>query len=233
MPDSPCLLALEDVAKSFAAPEPGGAPVAVLAGVTLDLHAGETLAVTGASGSGKSTLLHLMAGLERPSGGRVLLDARDLALLDDAASAALRARRIGLVFQAHHLLPQCSVWENVLAPTLALRPGERAGATATARRLLERVGLGARLAHRPGQLSGGERQRVAVARALVNGPALLCADEPTGSLDRRAADALAALLLELNREERVALVVATHAPELAARMARRAEIVDGRVVTVS
>jgi len=203
----------------------------VLRGVNLRVAAGESLAVVGPSGSGKSTLLNLIGGLDRPSGGRVLFEGRDLADFSDADLARFRNRRIGFVFQLHHLLPQCTVLENVLVPTLVGGDGaEKEEALLRAERLLARVGLGDRLTFRPGRLSGGERERVAVARALVNRPALLLADEPTGSLDRRTAENLMALLAELNEEEGVTLVVVTHAETLAARMGRTLELRDGVLV---
>lgn len=220
------ILELVDVAKQY---EAGGPEV--LRGVNLRVAAGESLAVVGPSGSGKSTLLNLIGGLDRPSGGRVLFEGRDLADLNDADLARFRNRRIGFVFQLHHLLPQCTVLENVLVPTLVGGDGaEKEEALLRAERLLARVGLGDRLTFRPGRLSGGERERVAVARALVNRPALLLADEPTGSLDRRAAENLMALLAELNEEEGVTLVVVTHAETLAVRMGRTLELEDGVLV---
>jgi ABC-type lipoprotein export system ATPase subunit len=224
------ILELVDVAKRYETGGPDGGPE-VLRGVNLRVAAGESLAVVGPSGSGKSTLLNLMGGLDRPSGGRVLFEGRDLAGLSDADLARFRNRRVGFVFQLHHLLPQCTVLENVLVPTLVGGDGERKEeAELRAERLLARVGLGDRLTFRPGRLSGGERERVAVARALVNRPALLLADEPTGSLDRRTAENLMALLAELNEEEGVTLVVVTHAETLAARMGRTLELEDGVLV---
>jgi predicted ABC-type transport system involved in lysophospholipase L1 biosynthesis ATPase subunit len=221
------LLELDHVTKQFDSPE-GAGPLAVLKDVSLRVAAGERLAVVGVSGSGKSTLLNLIGALDRPTSGRVLLEGRDLASLPERGLAAVRNRRIGFVFQLHHLLPQCTALENVLVPTLAGGGGAGAAdAEARARGLLERVGLGSHLAHRPGQLSGGECQRVAVARALINRPALLLADEPTGSLDRASAESLAQLLVNLNREEGVALIVVTHAEALAARMGRVLELRDG------
>ena len=221
------ILELLDVAKRYETGGPDGGPE-VLRGVNLRVAAGESLAVVGPSGSGKSTLLNLIGGLDRPSGGRVLFEGRDLADLSDADLARFRNRRIGFVFQLHHLLPQCTVLENVLVPTLVGGDGaEKEEAELRAERLLARVGLGDRLTYRPGRLSGGERERVAVARALVNRPALLLADEPTGSLDRRTAENLMALLAELNAEEGVTLVVVTHAETLAARMGRVLELADG------
>jgi len=229
MPETSALLKLESVTKRYTAPDGGAAPP-VLSDVSLALDAGESVAIVGPSGSGKSTLLNIMGTLDRPTSGRVLFDGQDLASLGDAALAAVRSRRIGFVFQLHHLLPQCTALENVLVPTLA--PGSGASAVEgekRARQLMERVGLAKRLEYRPGQLSGGERQRVAVARALVNRPALLLADEPTGSLDRASADHLAQLLVDLNREEGVTLVVVTHSPAMAARMARIMELRDGQL----
>jgi ABC-type lipoprotein export system ATPase subunit len=224
------LLDLQGVSKSFAAtadaPETG-----VLRGVNLQVARGESLAIVGPSGSGKSTLLNIIGTLDRPTAGTVRLDGRDLSTLDEQALAGLRGREIGFVFQLHHLLPQCTVLENVLVPTLAAGDLKRSEpAEARARRLLERVGLEKRLAHRPGQLSGGERQRVAVVRALINEPKLLLADEPTGALDRASAETLALLLRELNREEGVALIVVTHAMNLAREMGRALEMRDGTLV---
>jgi lipoprotein-releasing system ATP-binding protein len=203
----------------------------VLRDVNLQLTAGEAIAIVGPSGSGKSTLLHLIGTLDRPDRGSIRLDDRELTTLSERELAAVRAREIGFVFQLHHLLPQCTVLENVLVPTLAGGPERRAEAPdERARRLLERVGLSGRLSHRPGQLSGGERQRAAVVRALINEPKLLLADEPTGSLDRAAAENLAQLLVELNREEGVSLIIATHALPLAAQMSRVLALRDGTLV---
>ena len=226
------LLELSEVVKSYEAT--ADAPTTpVLKNVNLQVEAGETVAIIGPSGSGKSTLLNIIGTLDRPSQGKVLLDGNDLALLGDRALAAVRSREIGLVFQLHHLLPQCTVLENVLIPTLASRTGPRKeDSLARARRLLQRVGLSDRLSHRPGQLSGGERQRVAVVRALINEPRLLLADEPTGALDRVAADNLGDLFVELNREEGVALLVSTHSMNLAARMSRALELRDGKLTPV-
>ena len=226
MGEQDVLLELTDVTKRF--DSPGGGPGrTVLNEVNLRLGAGRSLAICGPSGSGKSTLLNIIAALDAPTAGHVTLDGQDLAALNDKALAAVRARSIGMVFQLHHLLPQCTVLENVLVPTMVCPPPDGEAPEARAERLLERVGLADHLSHRPGQLSGGERQRVAVVRALINRPHLLLADEPTGALDRRAADNLADLLVELNTEEDVALIVATHAPDLAARMQRVGELRDG------
>ena len=223
------LLKLDHVTKRYDSPADGGA-LTVLDQVTLEVVRGESLAIVGPSGSGKSTLLQIIGTLDRPTSGSVALDGRDLNALDDLQIAAVRNRQIGFVFQAHYLLPQCTVWENVLVPTLASADAALSDAAGQrADRLLKRVGLSERKAHRPGELSGGERQRVAVVRALINQPKLLLADEPTGSLDHAAAQALGQLLLDLNREEGVTLIVVTHARELAQRMATVLELRDGRL----
>ena len=225
MPDAGPILELSGVTKSYLSPE--GVETPVLRGVDLRLEAGASLAISGPSGCGKSTLLNIIGTLDRPSAGKVLIDGRDVTALSEAELAQVRSRIVGFVFQLHHLLPQCSILENVLVPTLTGRAAD--GAVDRARKLLDRVGLGARIGHRPGQLSGGECQRAAVVRALINQPRLLLADEPTGSLDRASADSLSQLLSELNREEGVALVVVTHSAELAARAGRVVHLKDGRV----
>jgi ABC-type lipoprotein export system ATPase subunit len=223
------LLELTGVRKSYEATA-GSAATEVLKGVEFQLPAGESSAIVGASGSGKSTLLNIIGTLDRPTAGQVVLDGKDLAALDEQQVASVRSREIGFIFQLHHLLPQCTVIENILVPTLAAGEIKRREAPeARARRLLERVGLSERLSHRPGQLSGGERQRAAVVRALINEPKLLLADEPTGSLDRAASDNLARLLVELNEEEGVSLVVVTHSMSLAGQMARVLELRDGQL----
>ena len=222
-------LKLEDVSKSYDSVM-DGPPVRVLDGISLTIEQGESAAIAGPSGSGKSTLLNIIGTLDGPTRGRVFLRDQDLAQLNELQLAGVRNRQIGFIFQAHHLLPQCTVLENVLVPTLASdESAQRKSAPERARRLLDRVGLGGRIDHRPGQLSGGERQRVAVVRALINQPELLLADEPTGALDRAAAEELAGLLIELNREERVTLILVTHAPDLAARMKRVFQLQDGRL----
>jgi ABC-type lipoprotein export system ATPase subunit len=227
-PDAP-LLRLENVSKSYDSVL-DGPPVRVFEGIDLTLQQGESAAICGPSGSGKSTLLNIIGTLDAPTQGRVLLGGQDLAQLDELRLAAVRNRQLGFVFQAHHLLPQCTVLENVLVPTLASPDSEqRRSAPERARRLLDRVGLGGRTDHRPGQLSGGERQRAAVVRALINQPELLLADEPTGSLDRAAAEELARLLIELNREEGVTLILVTHAPDFAERMKRVFQLQGGRL----
>lgn len=223
------LLQVTNVVKEYDG-RAGGDRLHVLDGASMEAAEGETIAIVGPSGSGKSTLLNIIGTLDHPSSGSVSLGGRNLANLDDSATAEVRNHLIGFVFQSHHLLPQCSVVENVLVPTLASpHPGRKEPAEQRARRLLERVGLSGRLHHRPGQLSGGERQRVAVVRALINEPALLLADEPTGALDRASADNLGQLLLDLNREEGVTLIVVTHSADLARRMGRQLELKDGRL----
>jgi ABC-type lipoprotein export system ATPase subunit len=224
------LLKLEHVSKDYRAAE-GSAPVQVLRDVSLEVAPGESLSIMGPSGSGKSTLLNIIGTLDHADSGKVWLGDKDLSTQDERALAEIRNREIGFIFQAHHLLPHCTVWENVLVPTLAVKssPGAN-GAERRAERLLERVGLGHRSTHRPGQLSGGERQRVAVVRSLINQPKLLLADEPTGALDRSSAEELARLLTELNREEGVTLIVVTHALDLARQMTRLFELKEGALV---
>ena len=221
------ILELREVTKRY---EAGAGSVQALSDVSLTVRAGESLAVVGPSGSGKSTLLNLIGALDRPTSGTVLLEGRDLAGLGESQLAELRNRRVGFVFQLHHLLPQCTALENVLIPTLAGGRPDAAEAQVRAPRLLERVGLADRAHFRPSQLSGGERQRVAVARALVNSPRLLLADEPTGSLDRAASDELGDLLIELNRAEGVTLIVVTHSERLARRMGRFLRLRDGLLI---
>ena len=202
-----------------------GEPLVVLREVSLSMAVGEAAVIMGPSGSGKSTLLNILGTLEPPSGGQLTIAGCDPSLFSPAELARFRNEAIGLVFQDHHLLDQCSVLENVLIPTL---PGRREGdVVGRARHLLDRVGLADRLEYRPAELSGGERQRVSVARALINKPGLILADEPTGNLDRTTADAVACLLLELHREQNATLIVVTHSPSLAERFARRYELVDG------
>ncbi|NOX53693.1 MAG: ABC transporter ATP-binding protein [Planctomycetes bacterium] len=218
-------LVVNGVRKAFDAP---GGRLEVLQGVDLRLEPGQAVAVTGPSGSGKSTLLYVIGTLEPPNEGTVQLNGQDPFELSEAERARFRNRHIGFVFQDHHLLPQCTVLENVLIPLLA---GKGAGADdeARARQLLDRVGLGDRLSHRPAQLSGGERQRVAVCRALINQPTLVLADEPTGNLDRRNAEAIGTLLLELGREHNTMLICVTHSSELAERFPRRYQLRDGKL----
>jgi len=221
------LIELIDVSKYYDVPGEVNAPY-VLKNVTLKVASGESVAIIGPSGSGKSTLLNIIGALDRPSAGRVLLDGKDLSQLSDRELAIVRNRQVGFIFQLHHLLPQYTVLENVLVPTLASASRSSSSeAEARALHLLERVGLSDRLSYRPGRLSGGERQRVAVVRSLINRPGLLLADEPTGSLDRAASENMAQLLAELNREEGVTLILVTHSLALAERMARVLELKDG------
>jgi ABC-type lipoprotein export system ATPase subunit len=206
------LLKLADISKRYDEKTP------VLSGTELTVMTGESVAITGPSGCGKSTLLNIIGTLEHPDTGTLEFDETDLLTLNSNETAEFRNRKIGFVFQLHHLLPQCSVLENVLVPALVNK--DAGDAKARALSLLERVGLSDRLNHRPGQLSGGERQRAAVVRALINQPQLLLADEPTGSLSREGADNLVQLLLELNREENLTLIMVTHSMRLAEKMGR-------------
>jgi ABC-type lipoprotein export system ATPase subunit len=231
-------LKLEGISKQFAGPEEGGI-LTVLSGITLAIPRGESVAITGPSGSGKSTLLHIIGGLERPTAGAVWMDGRDLAALSETELAGERNQSIGFVFQAHYLLPQCTVLENVLVPTLAggksvakKEPTDPAAVEDRARRLIARVGLEQRLHHRPAQLSGGEQQRAAVVRALINQPQVLLADEPTGSLDPASAESLGQLLSGLNKEEGVTLIVVTHSMGLAQKMSRVLELRRGKLEPV-
>jgi len=218
-------LLVENVSKHFPT---RAEPLVVLREVSFELGEGQNVAIVGPSGSGKSTLLNIIGALEPPSGGRVVLDGQDPAELDEPRLAAFRNRRIGFVFQDHHLLPQCSVLENVLVPTVAAGP-TKFEAVRRAGMLLDCVGLQDRLDHRPAELSGGERQRVALARALINQPDLLLADEPTGNLDRTTAARIAKLLLDLQKQEQMMLVVVTHSDRLAALMSRQLELDEGKL----
>ena len=222
-------LAVEALSKDY--PIRNGS-LPVLCGIDLALDRGDALAVTGPSGSGKSTLLHVLGTLDRPTGGRVMLDQQDPFALAEPELARFRNRKIGFIFQDHHLLPQCNVLENVLIPTL-VADGAAKQAEDWAKSLLDRVGLSARLNHRPAELSGGERQRVAVARALILKPVLLLADEPTGNLDRSTAKTIGELLLDLHRQERTMLIVVTHSTELAALVPRRMEMNEGKLNPVN
>jgi lipoprotein-releasing system ATP-binding protein len=214
------------LSKSYPTP---AEPLVVLRDVSLELSPGDALAVIGPSGSGKSTLLNILGTLDRPTQGTVTLGDVAPMSLSPAQLARFRAERIGFVFQDHHLLPQCTATENVLLPRLALGK-VRADDAARATRLLDRAGLAGRASHLPSELSGGERQRVAVARALMNEPSLMLADEPTGNLDAKSADAVGDLLAEVTAEARAILIVVTHSDALAARFARRLRMSDGRLI---
>ncbi|WP_222846364.1 ABC transporter ATP-binding protein [Pontiella sulfatireligans] len=206
------MLKISEISKQYEEQAP------VLTGVDLEVRAGESVAVLGASGCGKSTLLNIIGALDWPDAGTLLFDGLDVLSMNEKQSARFRNEEVGFVFQLHHLLPQCTVLENVLVP--ALVASGASDAKNRAKDLLQRVGLADRLSHRPGQLSGGERQRVAVVRALINQPRLLLADEPTGALNREGADSLMELLLELNQEENLAMVMVTHSERLAKRLDR-------------
>jgi lipoprotein-releasing system ATP-binding protein len=222
------LLEVSQVSKHY--PTPRG-PLTVLSDVSFVLHPGDAAAVTGPSGSGKSSLLYILGGLEPPSEGKVLLGGRNPYSLAAAELASLRNAEIGFVFQDHCLLPQCSVLENVLVPTLVVHDGaaESRGFSARAQALIEQVGLADRADHRPDALSGGEKQRVAIARALIRHPRLVLCDEPTGNLDPASADVVAALLLDLHRKQKSILIVVTHSARLAAMFPIRLELAAGRL----
>ena len=226
------MLTVSNLTKQYSTPH---GPLTVLSEVTFTLQPGDAVAITGPSGSGKSSLLYMLGALEPPSTGQVTLGGINPFSLRPAELADFRNARIGFVFQDHCLLPQCSVLENVLVPTLVAKR-EAAGAEEDARRaqaLVEQVGLASRFDHRPGQLSGGERQRVAVARALIRQPDLLLCDEPTGNLDQLSASTVAALLLDLHRQQRNILIVVTHNAPLASEFPIRFEITGGRLRRVS
>ena len=214
------MLAVQQVSKEYASPS---GPLRILSNVNLSLETGSAISIVGPSGSGKSTLLYILGGLESPTSGTVSLDGRDVYQLKDDELAAFRRDSVGFVFQDHCLLPQCTVLENVLIPTLA-STSKDPEAPNRARRLLDAVGLGPRLDHRPGELSGGEKQRCAIARALIHSPGLLLCDEPTGNLDRTTAAGVADLLFDLHKEQKTILVAVTHNGDLAKRFPGRYEM---------
>jgi lipoprotein-releasing system ATP-binding protein len=226
------MLRVTSVSKDY--PTPHG-PLRVLSDVTFALGPGEAAAITGPSGSGKSSLLYMLGALEPPTAGTVTLDGCNPFTLRPTELAHFRNREIGFVFQDHCLLPQCSVLENVLVPTLVATPDARRESVdpmALARMLIDQVGLGHRIDHRPAELSGGEKQRVAIARALVRQPSLVLCDEPTGNLDQGSASAVASLLLDLHRRQQNILIAVTHSTRLAEQFAIRFELAQGRLVRI-
>ncbi len=210
-------------------PTPNGT-LTILSDVTFNLSRGDAVSIMGPSGVGKSTLLYIIGALEPPTSGTVTLDGQNPFELAEKQLAAFRNQKVGFVFQDHCLLPQCSVLENVLTPTLVAEPN--GDYTQRAESLLKSVGLSARSTHRPAELSGGEKQRAAIARALIRQPLLLLADEPTGNLDRHSAEAVGSLLLDLHREQQTILIVVTHSPELAAKFPLRYELIDQQLVQI-
>ena len=222
---SDTVIRAEGLAKTYAE---GKLRTPVFAGLDLAVHAGETVAILGPSGAGKSTLLHLLGGLDTPTAGEVFVSGQKMSALSDAARGQLRNRALGFVYQFHHLLPEFTALENVMLPVL-LNGTAVAEAARKARALLESVGLGHRLEHKPGELSGGERQRAAVARALVNGPGCVLGDEPTGNLDEKTAAHVFGQMLELNRAQRTSLVLVTHDRSLARRLDRVLELHEGKL----
>lgn len=218
-------LTVQAIGKSY---ETATGTLEILNEINLQMNRGEALAITGPSGSGKSTLLYILGTLEPATSGTVTLNQKELGTLASTELAAFRNQEVGFVFQDHHLLPQCTVLENVLIPTM-VDSGATEEKQQLAKKLLDRVGLSERTDHRPAQLSGGERQRVAVCRALINQPTLLLADEPTGNLDQQTAESIGSLLLEIAREQNTILICVTHSETLAGRFPRRAELQEGRL----
>jgi lipoprotein-releasing system ATP-binding protein len=218
------LLEVANLTKEY--PTPQGS-LQILSNINLSLQRGDAVAIMGPSGSGKSTLLYTLGALEPPTSGTITLEGENPYRLDEKSLASFRNRKIGFVFQDHCLLPQCSVLENVLAPTLIANSNK--DYLTEARSILDQVGLSARLVHRPGELSGGEKQRVSIARALIREPLLVLCDEPTGNLDRHAAENVASLLLDLHRKQQTIMVVVTHSAELAAKFPVRFELIDSQL----
>ena len=223
--DNAVVLRLENVYKQYESED--CSPVKVLKGISLTVKRGNSIAIVGPSGCGKSTLLNILGSLDSPTSGNIQLDGQELANLSEPELATVRNQKIGFIFQSHHLLPQCSVLENVLVPTLAEKGKASFDAIERAKQLLERSGLEHRLTHRPSQLSGGECQRVAVVRALINQPSLILADEPTGALDYSNAESMTELLVKLNLEDKTTLIVVTHSTELAAKMGATYKLQNG------
>ena len=223
--DNAVVLRLENVYKQYESED--CSPVKVLKGISLTVKRGNSIAIVGPSGCGKSTLLNILGSLDSPTSGNIQLDGQELANLSEPELATVRNQKIGFIFQSHHLLPQCSVLENVLVPTLAEKGKASFDAIERAKQLLESSGLEHRLTHRPSQLSGGECQRVAVVRALINQPSLILADEPTGALDYSNAEAMTELLVKLNLEDQATLIVVTHSTELAAKMGATYKLQNG------
>ena len=223
--DNAVVLRLENVYKQYESED--SSPVKVLKGISLTVKRGNSIAIVGPSGCGKSTLLNILGSLDSPTSGNIQLDGQELANLSEPELATVRNQKIGFIFQSHHLLPQCSVLENVLVPTLAEKGKASFDAIERAKQLLERSCLEHRLTHRPSQLSGGECQRVAVVRALINQPSLILADAPTGALDYSNAESMTELLVKLNLEDKTTLIVVTHSTELAAKMGATYKLQNG------
>ncbi|BEQ15220.1 ABC transporter ATP-binding protein [Desulfoferula mesophila] len=228
MTDEPRYIHIKQLKKTYFGPQD---QVEVLKDLDLEVAQGETVAIVGASGVGKSTLLHIVGALDRPTSGRVMVGGREIFQMDEASLASFRNRQVGFVFQFHHLLPEFSALENVMMPALIARQ-DRAQAQKQAMELLDEVGVAHRSSHRVAQLSGGEAQRVAVARALVLGPSLLLADEPTGNLDERTGELVHQLLVKLNKSHGLTTLVATHNQRLAEALGRRVRLADGKAFSL-
>jgi lipoprotein-releasing system ATP-binding protein len=223
--DTP-ILAVQGLTKTY--PDAGGGQITVLSGIDLSLYKGQSAAIIGPSGCGKTTLLNVIGTLDTPTAGRISIAGKDITTLNENQRAEVRAKQIGFVFQEHHLLPQCTALENALIPTLA-KGVDRKGSEQRATELLKRVSLGDRIHYRPDALSGGQRQRVAIVRALINRPALLLVDEPTGALDSKTAEQIMDLLIELNQAEQTAMLMVTHAADLASRMDQTLRLDQGKL----